>query len=44
MSYCSAIMRFVDATNDPAHTNIIRATAVEYTVGNNPQGCLTIAN
>lgn len=51
MSYCHAgpgtigmaainPMHFVDATADPAHTNVMRASAEEYTVGNNPQGCL----
>ena len=51
MSYCHAgpgtigmaainPMHFVDATGDPAHTNVMRASAEEYTVGNNPQGCL----
>jgi Metallo-peptidase family M12 len=50
MSYChvagtngmAAInpLHFVDATGDPAHTNVMRATAEEYTIGNNVEGCL----
>ncbi len=51
MSYCHAgpgtigmaainPMHFVDATGDPAHTNVMRASAEEYTIGNNPEGCL----
>lgn len=51
MSYCHAgpgtigmaainPVHFVDATGDPAHTNVMRASAEEYTIGNNPEGCL----
>lgn len=42
MSYCGFRqgIGFVDNTSDPAIKNIIRAAAEEYTVGNNPEGCL----
>lgn len=42
MSYCGFRqgIGFVDNTGDPAIKNVIRATAEEYTIGNNPEGCL----
>jgi hypothetical protein len=31
--YSIGPLHFVDATDDPAHTNAMRVSAVEYTVG-----------